>query len=422
MTQGDRPIESDRALVMEDEFEGEEEYEIIFNDDVMVTEEELSEESEASDSDQESDRKMSCVPSTDHASFVFQKHTGPVFCISINPQDEHMVISGGQDDKAYIWNTQTGDVLLSSSDSEFTDSVSHASFNHDGKYVAAADMGGTIKIWKTTSQPFQLVWENKIQDILWIRWHPLANVLLVGEAVGMVYMWKIPSGDCKILPDNIDITDAGSFMPDGKRAITCHLNGAVKVYNLATTNVIMKYDGPELNNDTIISLDVHPDNNLVALGSLTSKLYILKTQGAKNLHEYTCTEERNREGTDTSVECVSFSRNLPYNVVVAATDNALHVYDYVKYEERGSIPIEEGVTRLVWPEQSHIVYVGTKVGKVALCDVRALQRVATYEGHSKSILDISITKDRKTLVTASDDETVRIFQIEEIAINEGYPF
>ena len=45
-----------------------------------------------------------------------------------------------------------------------------------------------------------------------------------------------------------------------------------------------------------------------------------------------CIEEHEKEGdsVSTSVECLVFSRKLPYNVIVAATDNALHVYDYVR--------------------------------------------------------------------------------------------
>lgn len=67
------------------------------------------------------------------------------------------------------------------------------------------------------------------------------------------------------------------------------------------------------------------------------------------------------------------------------------MYLSVLQEVRGYLAIEEGVTRLVWPEGSHLVFVGTKVGRIAVCDVRAINRVMTLEGHRQSILDIVIT-------------------------------
>ncbi|CAH1391825.1 unnamed protein product [Nezara viridula] len=420
MTYGDRPIESNsRSLVMDDEFEGLEEYEIIDTDDLEVEIEmsstsEEEEEAVGYESDSEFERKMSCIPTTDHASFIFSKHTGSVYCIGIHPQDENIVITGGQDEKPYIWNSQTGEVLMESD--KFSDSVLNVAFNHDGKYVAAIDMGGKIQVWKTLPTGFNDVWDTKIDDVQWMRWHPQANVLLVGESSGSVYMWKIPSGECKVLPGHRDLADVGAFMPDGKRAVICYIDGSIRVFNLANGNVCMKYDSPDIQLETVISLDVHPDNNLVAVGTISSRLYVLKTQGAKSAQQFMCVEEHEKgsEAVTTSIEYVAFSRKLPYNVIVAATDNALHVYDYVKSEERGYIPIEEGVTRLVWPEGKHTVYVGTKVGKIAVCDIRALRRIGTLEGHSKSILDLATTKDAKTLFTTSDDHTVRLFPVDEL--------
>lgn len=45
---------------------------------------------------------------------MFLFFLGPVFCIGIHPQDEHIIITGGQDEKPFIWNTQTGEVLMES--------------------------------------------------------------------------------------------------------------------------------------------------------------------------------------------------------------------------------------------------------------------------------------------------------------------
>lgn len=66
----------------------------------------------------------------------------------------------------------------------------------------------------------------------------------------------------------------------GRRAVVCYVDGSVKIFDLSTTAVTEKYDKPE-SSQVFISMDVHPDNNLVAVGSVNSQLCILKTQGTK---------------------------------------------------------------------------------------------------------------------------------------------
>lgn len=58
--------------------------------------------------------------------------------------------------------------------------------------------------------------------IQWLKWHHSTNVLLCAVASGEVYMWKIPSGECKMLPGHAVASDCGVFMPDGKFIICVH--------------------------------------------------------------------------------------------------------------------------------------------------------------------------------------------------------
>jgi hypothetical protein len=52
-----------------------------------------------------------------------------------------------------------------------------------------------------------------------MKWHHGANVLLAGTVSGDVYMWRIPGGDCKLLPGGGVKTDCGLILPDGMHVI-----------------------------------------------------------------------------------------------------------------------------------------------------------------------------------------------------------
>lgn len=44
----------------------------------------------------------------------------------------------------------------------------------------------------------------------------MANVLFVGWDTGEVFVWKIPCGDCIVLPGHGCKTDCAALLPDGK--------------------------------------------------------------------------------------------------------------------------------------------------------------------------------------------------------------
>ena len=41
--------------------------------------------------------------------FVF---SGPVFCVALDPKEGKLAVSGGEDDRAFIWQTLNGNTLL----------------------------------------------------------------------------------------------------------------------------------------------------------------------------------------------------------------------------------------------------------------------------------------------------------------------
>lgn len=84
-----------------------------------------------------------------------------MFCCSLSKNGE-LAATGSQEDKAYLWNTNTGEIILST-DTSHDDSVIFSEFNYNDKYVATADMRGKIKLWKTSDKT--CVWETTLNDI-----------------------------------------------------------------------------------------------------------------------------------------------------------------------------------------------------------------------------------------------------------------
>lgn len=83
-----------------------------------------------------------------------------VFCGALN-KDAKYAVTGGEDDKAYVWDAKTGDVLLECKDHK--DSVIFADFSHDDEYLATGDMNGFVQV-RETSHMNDVVWDYKMGD------------------------------------------------------------------------------------------------------------------------------------------------------------------------------------------------------------------------------------------------------------------
>jgi len=81
-----------------------------------------------------------------------------VFCCSLSKNGE-LAATGDEDDKAYIWNTNTGESIFNTGSSH-DDSVIFAEFNYNDKYIATADMRGKIKLWRISDKT--CIWETAL--------------------------------------------------------------------------------------------------------------------------------------------------------------------------------------------------------------------------------------------------------------------
>lgn len=57
---------------------------------------------------------------------------------------------------------------------------------------------------------------SAVPRLQWLEWHPCAPVLLAGTDDGSVWMWKIPSGDCKTFQSAACQATTGKVLPDGQ--------------------------------------------------------------------------------------------------------------------------------------------------------------------------------------------------------------
>lgn len=248
------------------------------DDDELEMEEITMEELEArygdlSEEDEDREGASFHPPDRDDAILTFMKHKNAVFGCSLHPH-RPLAATSGEDDRAYVWNINTCELLHEIV--EHKDTVTDVYFSYDGTYLASGDMAGELFVYKLqeneTGAPltFRKVWEYSMGDMTWMCWHRAANVLLAGSENGEVYVWRIPSGDCKTLLGEGVRCSVGELTCDGKKLFVGYTNGAVKLWDLKSCRVVMEVDSrnPMAQNSAILCVACDKESPLYASGAL----------------------------------------------------------------------------------------------------------------------------------------------------------
>lgn len=200
----------------------------------------------------------------DESILTFDRHKAAVFTCSLHPSKD-WASTGGEDDMGYIWDINTGEVIYEITGHK--DTLINCTFNADGNYLVSGDMAGEVQVFKL-SDGIKKVWEYSMGDMCWLKWHPNANVLMAGAESGEIYIWRIPSGECKILPGQGEKCDSGELTCDGKKLLAGYGNGVLRLWDIKTATVVNEVTSshPLGHSENVAAVSCDPENPLYMSG------------------------------------------------------------------------------------------------------------------------------------------------------------
>lgn len=327
----------------------------------------------------------------DVSSFTFTQHTKSVFNSAVS-KDGNIAVTGGEDDVAYVWSTDTGQVLFECTGHK--DSVTEVVFNHNDQYIATGDMGGLIQVWSTKDK--NLVWCFEGDEVEWLLWHPTVNVLFCGCQSGDIYVWQIPSGNCKVLPSPSNISSTcAKLHPNEKQLLAGYQDGMLRLWDIKEASALWT----NTESTTITAIDLSADGSLAVTAP---KAQIVKTTDGKTIGAVLLDGE-------TEIEAALFNNELGV-IVTGSLSGQLCVWQLGKFVLRHQAQIECAVT-LLKSGPDHRVFVGATDGAVYVCDVKGGTLLDVLSGHNSDIFSVSVFADGDRILTTSDDGTAKIFDV-----------
>ncbi|RKO87112.1 WD40-repeat-containing domain protein [Blyttiomyces helicus] len=211
----------------------------------------------------------------------FFDHREPVFAVALHPTDSNIAVSGGGDDKSYLWRVDTGAKVFDLQAHD--DSVACVAFNWDGSLVASGGLDGKVVVSRVATGEHVTTLVGPA-EINWIDWHPKGNVLIAGSEDSSVWMWQVPSGDCmQVFSGHIDSVTCGRFLPNGKGIVTGSADGTLILWDPRTAAATLRLSGEDgrFHATGITSLAVHSDSNLVISGGMDGSVRLVHIGNGK---------------------------------------------------------------------------------------------------------------------------------------------
>jgi len=216
---------------------------------------------------------------------TFRNHTDAVYCSAIHPSIRGLMISGGGDDKAYIWKYQFNNEMLSNNTNDneaikadildnetfelsgHNDTVSNVGFNFDGTLALTGSYDGTIKIWKVENGELLITLEGP-EDVEWAQWHPKGNAIIAGSKDGTAWMWLAHNGQCiQVFAGHDGGVTTGCFSSDGKFVCTGGEDGTVRIWAPKTGQCKHTFEGYSGHEGMLTCLVSSVDGDLLLSGN-----------------------------------------------------------------------------------------------------------------------------------------------------------
>ena len=416
-----------------------------------------------------------------HAPVPLQKHTGWPTELAFSP-DGKLLASGGTDNTVILWDTVTGESLATFTD-HLSDIMALA-FSPDGATLASGSSDGTIRFWNTeTRHPLPT---HIAEHAGWLRALILKDdstlVSVAGD--GIITHWDLKTSQHTTLQTKNTIertlfTDwVGTFVfsPDGTQIASTGLDpnspnlwfdGILRLTDVSTGRELMTFPGSGAD------MTFSPDGKILACSRRANKIHLLNTETGEILDislsdpNYAPEDPRRPEvrtllfspdgkklvsGTmggkvqvwdvETGVALTSFFAEEPpiddrYRDPIVAlafsSDSSLLAVGSLKQIRLLGSPKKphfkevsygEDVwgTALVFSPDNSVIVRSLTAGRIQLWDVTTGNELTTLDGHTATVKTLGFSADGKTLVSASEDGTILLWDWDQVlTTTDGKP-
>ena len=343
-------------------------------------------------------------------------HGAAAYAVAFAPNG-HLLATAGQDSTAKLWLVpselfEPGDAVpgtLVSILSGHTGWVRDLAFNRDGTRVATGSDDNTVRIWDTSTGQALLTLEGHADTVYGVAFEPDGKRLASTSWDNTARIWDAETGKTlQTLTGHTDRVNGVSFSPDGTKLATASDDKTVKLWDVASGKQLLTFRGHSNEVNDVVFIG---SGAIVASGGSDREVKLWEAATGKELDTLS-------GHADTIFGLALSGRTL----ATASGDRSVRVWRLSPgYGVAGQPTYADEWLRLTGNQAS--VYgvafspdgqrlaTATADGLVKVYSLGPGEEVATLTDHRKEILGLGVSQDAKRLATSTTDGLVTIWDV-----------
>uniref|UniRef100_A0A1A7XJQ4 Apoptotic protease-activating factor 1 n=2 Tax=Iconisemion striatum TaxID=60296 RepID=A0A1A7XJQ4_9TELE len=380
-----------------------------------------------------------------------QAHEEEVLCCAFTA-DDRLIATCSSDRKVKVWNVEQGKLLRAFAE-EHEEQVNHCEFTNTTRRLLLATCSNdgcmNVKLWNLNKPSSQNTMFGHFEPVNHCCFSPDDSYLSTSSNDGTVKLFQTSSAnewktiDVKsMFADSDDeevIVKCSTWSPDSKRVI-CAARNAVLVFDVESSDMLLDIKTNRLS--MVQYCHACPTSNLLAIAFSNYALELWDLENSKKKADcsghlswvqrvqfskdgsqlLSCSDDQTVRLWETQKVHTSSAIGLKRDsdvlfnneeIIVSAADNCNRLQ--VRDGRTGSVLFqsEEMSSRIrctCMCTQPSAVALGQESGSVQVLEVPSGKLLATLLGHTKTVLHCRFCQNGQTLITSSEDTTIRVWK------------
>ncbi|XP_056132484.1 apoptotic protease-activating factor 1 [Lampris incognitus] len=381
-----------------------------------------------------------------------QAHEDEILCCAFSP-DDRLLATCSSDRKIKVWNAERG-TLLRVFEEEHEEQVNHCQFTNTTRRLLLAtcsnDKFMNAKLWNLNKPSSQNTMFGHLEPVNHCCFSPDDTYVSTSSTDGTLKLFEVSSAnewktiDVKgLFQEGGEETEVqvkcSTWSADGK-LVMCAARNAVFGFAVETTDMLLEIRTNRLS--TVQYCHACPTSNLLAIAVSHYNVELWDLEADKKLADLTghlswvhgvqfspdgslllsCSDDQTVRVWETkkvhTSSAVSLKRDCDVlfngdGITVAAADNCNRLQVHNGRTGELMFQSEEQSSRIRCTcicRQPSAVALGQDDGTVKVLEVPSGITLATLQGHTKTVLHCHFSQDGLTLISSSEDTTIRVWR------------